>query len=161
MDSKVEQALSLRKAGQLAASNRLFIALVKDDPTNAYLLYQCAWSYDAMGDESQAVPYYEKAIAAGLSDDDLQGAIIGLGSTFRTLGNYEKSKEILMQGVDLFPTNKAIQVFLAMTLYNLQDHHRSMELLLKALIETTENEELVAYKNAISYYSSRMDETWK
>jgi len=161
MKQKVEQALSLRKAGRLTDSNRLLVALVKDHPDDAYLLYQCAWSYDAMGNESQAVPFYEKAIDSGLGGDDLEGAIIGLGSTYRTLGYYEKSQEVLKKGRKLFPANKAIQVFLAITLYNLRDHHQSVEILLKALIDTTEDEEILNYKNAITYYSTRMDQTWK
>ncbi|TCP68322.1 tetratricopeptide repeat protein [Baia soyae] len=54
--------------------------------------YVSAWSHDVLCLESEAIPYYERAIELGLSkEDDLEGALLGLGSTYRVLGQYEKS----------------------------------------------------------------------
>ncbi len=142
MQLDLESALKLRKSGKNEESNDLLIQLAKEFPDNASINYQCGWSFDLVGDESKAVFFYENAINMGLSSEELEGAILKLGSTYRTLGEYQKSKDVLIKGIELFPNNRAIQVFYAMTLYNLKKHEKAMELLLKVLINTTENEEI-------------------
>lgn len=160
MDKQMAEAIELRRNGNLKQSNKLLLTLVKESPGDAYVNYQCAWSYDVLGKESKAVPFYENAIHFGLEGKDLAGAILGLGSTYRTLGEYEQSKNTFKKGIELFPDNKAIQVFYSMTLYNLGEHSSAMELLLKCLMETTADDEILSYKKAIDFYSSRLDEIW-
>lgn len=151
----------MRKKGEQKESNELLIKLAKEFPEDAVINYQCAWSFDVLGAESKAVPYYENAIKLGLSGKDLEGAIVGLGSTYRTLGQYEKSGEVFQTGMNLYPNNEAIKVFYSMTLYNLKDHGQAMELLLNALIATTRDEEILSYKKAIGFYSDKLDQSWK
>jgi tetratricopeptide (TPR) repeat protein len=157
----VNKAIEMRRTGSPKESNELLIKLVIEYPDDAFINYQCAWSFDVLGLESKAVPFYEKAIQIGLSGKDLEGAIIGLGSTYRSLGDYEKSREVFQKGIVLYPNNEAIKVFYAMTLYNLQEHGRAMELLLNSLISTTKNKEILDYKKAIGFYSDILDQTWK
>ena len=161
MQIELDRAIEMGRKGKQKESNELLIKLVKKYPDDAFINYQCAWSFDVLGFESKAVPYYEKAIKLGLSGKDLEGAIVGLGSTYRTLGEYEKSREIFQMGMDLYPNNEAIKVFFAMTLYNLKEHGRAMELLLNCLIDSTTDEEILSYKKAISFYSDKLDQTWK
>ncbi len=97
------------------------------------------------------MPFYEKAVDLGLPPQEMQKAILGLGSSYRALGEYEKSKTVFQKGIELFPENRAIPVFYSMTLYNLQEHRRAMELLLKCLIETTHDHEIMGYKKAIAF----------
>ncbi|MEG0440597.1 MAG: tetratricopeptide repeat protein, partial [Solibacillus sp.] len=112
-------------------------------------------------EESKAVPFYEKAIKLELSSKELEGALLGLGSTYRTLGEYEKSKSIFLKGIESFPNNRAIQTFYSMTLYNLNEHSKAMELLLKCLSDTTTDDEILGYKKAIDFYSNKLDEIWE
>ena len=159
-EEELNVALQLRKENNLLQSNQIFIKLAKDNPLNAYINYQCAWSYDRLGEEAKAVPYYEKAIQGGLAEEDLQNAYLGLGSTFRALGEYEKSKAVLTKAIELFPNNEALRVFYAMTLYNLNEQQSAMELLLKCIVNTSSNAEVQKYKRAIEFYSDKLDETW-
>ncbi len=162
MDEKqLERALDLRKENKKQESNQLLIKLAEKYPNDAFVNYQCAWSFDVLGEERQAVPYYENAIKQGLAGTDLEGALLGLGSTYRTLGEYEKSKNVFLEGMALFPTNQALQVFYAMTLYNLNEHSKAMELLLKCLADTTTDAEILSYKNAINFYANQLDKVWK
>ena len=160
-EEKLIRALELRKDNKKKESNQLLLKIVEEYPDNAYVNYQCAWSFDVLGEESKAVPFYERAIKLGLSGQDLEGAILGLGSTYRTLGEYEKSKNTFLNGIELFPNNRAIQVFYSMTLYNLNDHRKAMEILLKCLLDTTTDSEILSYKKAINFYSDKLDEVWK
>ncbi|QVY62547.1 tetratricopeptide repeat protein [Cytobacillus gottheilii] len=161
MRADFEKAIQLRKRGNLEESNELLIQLVSQFPNNASINYHCAWSYDLLGEEPRAVSFYENAIRLGLASEELEGAIVKLGSTYRTLGEYQKSEKAFEKGIGLFPNNKAIQVFYAITLYNLSQHDQAMVLLLKVLIHTTNDEEILGYKKAIEFYADKLDEVWE
>ncbi|MFB7303222.1 tetratricopeptide repeat protein [Heyndrickxia sporothermodurans] len=157
---EMEKAIQLREEGHLIESNELLIQLAKEHHGDPVINYQCAWSYDVLGEEREAVPYYEKAISLGLEGEDLEGALLKLGSTYRTLGEYEKSRRTFLKGIELFPHNHAIRVFYAMTLFNLKDHNQAMEILLKSIAETSNDPQLVSYKRAIEFYSDKLDQVW-
>lgn len=154
-------ALQFRKEGHLKESNERLLRLVMESPEDPQLNYQVAWSYDVLGLESEAAPFYEKSITLGLEGEDLEGALLGLGSTYRTLGEYEKSEETLLKGIELFPDNHAMKAFYAMVLYNLGRHQEAMGLLLKSLAETSSDTSIQRYKRAIEFYADKLDEIWK
>ncbi|MDN4073076.1 tetratricopeptide repeat protein [Fictibacillus terranigra] len=156
MEKELYKAIELRKGGNHKESNKLLMKLVQEFPDDASINYQCAWSFDLLGEESKAVPFYENAIKLGLSSKNLEGALLGLGSTYRTLGEYEKSKSTFLKGIESFPNNKAIQIFYSMPLYNLNEHSKAMELLLKCLTDTTTDDEISGY-----FYSNKLDEIWE
>ncbi len=106
--------------------------------------FQLAVVHGNLGLEREAIPFYTQALALGLSGLDLERAYLGLGSTYRILGAYQLVEETLRQGVQAFPQNRAIQIFLAMTLYNRQQHREAMELVLSNLMETTSDEKLAS-----------------
>lgn len=161
MQKELHQAIVFRNEGKYKESNEILVKLVHAFPENPFIRYQCAWSFDVLGEESQAVPFYEKAIQLGLSGKELEEALLGLGSSYRALGDYEKSKDVFLKGIDLFPNNRALQVFYSMTLYNLKEHHHAMELLLTCLADTTTDQEILNYKKAIHFYSDKLDDTWR
>ncbi|MEK4921373.1 tetratricopeptide repeat protein [Cytobacillus sp. FSL R5-0569] len=160
MQDEIMEALRLRKQGEWLLSNQLFLKMLESFPDDANLLYQSAWSYDLLGEERKAVPLYEKAIQKGMKED-LEGAYIGLGSTLRTLGEYEKSKAVLEEGFHQFPHNGALVTFLAMTLYNLGEHELAMNHLLRLLANTSRDESITAYQEAIHFYREQLNKTWE
>ena len=109
MEKELDNAINLRKSGSHKESNELLMKLVKGFPEDASINYQCAWSLDLLGEESKAVPFYENAIKLGLSSKELEGALLGLGSTYRSLGEYEKSKNTFLKGIESFPNNLSFQ----------------------------------------------------
>lgn len=161
MEERLQTAIELRNKGFYKESNLLLVDLADKFSNNARVNYQCAWSFDVLGEEAKAVPYYEKAIRLGLDHENLEGALLGLGSTYRTLGEYEKSAQTFQKAIKLNPSNKAIQVFYAMTLYNLHQHQEAMNLLLKCIIETTKDKQILEYSKAIEFYADKLDEKWK
>ncbi|GEN46608.1 tetratricopeptide repeat protein [Alkalibacillus haloalkaliphilus] len=161
MKKDLDKAIDMRKSGKHKESNEILMRLVEESPKDASINYQCAWSYDLLGEEAKAVPFYENAIELGLPTTDLEGALLGLGSTYRTLGEYKKSKSTFLKGIELFPENRAMQTFYSMTLYNLNEHSKAMELILKCLIDTTNDPEISSYKKAIEFYADQLDEIWK
>jgi tetratricopeptide (TPR) repeat protein len=127
-------------------------------PHDAQVHYQIAWTHDALGIEQDAVAPYERAIELGLPPEDLQSAYLGLGSTLRTIGAYEKSASVFQQGRRAFPEFRALHVFYSLTLYNLGQHERAMEVLLTELVETTSDPSIKSYERALRFYSTKLTE---
>lgn len=90
MKEKIEEVKQLRKNKKPEEAMSILKILLQSHPNDPDVNYQIAWTCDFMGKESEAVAYYEKAIAYGLAEDR-KGCFLGLGSTYRCLGEYEKS----------------------------------------------------------------------
>jgi tetratricopeptide (TPR) repeat protein len=157
---QIEQAVRLREAKQYGEALQLLLSLYEADPRHPLVNYHYAWTCDALGRESEAVPFYRRAIENGLNGDDLKGALLGLGSTYRCLGQYEESAEVLRQGVRQFPESRQFEAFLALTLYNLGEYASAIELLIRNLAETSEDESIRRYRRALLFYADKLDETW-
>lgn len=155
-----KQAVSLREAGNADQSRELWLSLLEKNPDHPVILYQTAWTHDVLGLEREAVPFYEKAIELGLPGEELAGAMMGLGSTYRTLGEYEKAKALFEQAAAQFPDRKEFIVFYSMVLYNLGENPKAMEGVLTLLAETSADEGIQSYRRAISFYADKLDKVW-
>lgn len=160
MEQQLEVAIQLRESGKLEEARSLLLELLDQQPLDPSVWYQCAWIHDILGLESEAVPYYRKSLELGLRGEERQGALLGLGSTHRTLGMYEEAKTIFETAMKEFPNRREYQVFYAMVLYNQQAFSESMSILLKQLAETSNDEGIRSYKNAILFYSDKLDQIW-
>ncbi|WP_142336510.1 tetratricopeptide repeat protein [Bacillus toyonensis] len=157
MEHLLKQAIKLRNEKKYAQSREILIGLT-NFTKDAEVLYQCAWIHDVMGLETEAVPYYEQAIANGLDGESLCGAYIGLGSTYRCNGEYEKAIVVLEAGVKKFPENDPMRVFLSLAKYNVNEHESAMKLLLETVVKVDEVKE---FERAISFYKDHLNEVFK
>ena len=88
MRDELERAVYLRENGRAEEARELLLRLMAENPGDPQLNHQCAWVHDLLGREHEAVSFYERAIEEGLTGEDLEGAMLGLGSTYRALGEY-------------------------------------------------------------------------
>jgi len=160
-DNRLAQAIALRQFNEFEQATAILNELLAENPNHPSANYEMAWMCDLDGDEIEAVPYYERAIAGGLEGDDLRGALLGLGSTYRTIGRYDDAVKTLRRGIEAFPDAGEFPVFLAMALYNTGDHAEAMRHLLKSIAETTSDNGIKIYKNAILFYHDKLEETWQ
>ena len=162
MTHTLEAAIELRSSGRAEEARSILLQLLAADEGNAGLCYQLAWTHDVLGLEREAVTYYEQSLALGLPDEEQRaGALLGLGSTYRTLGDYSRSRELLEQGIQAFPGRAEFKAFLAMTLHNLDAHSEAMELLLKLLAETSDDPGIRSYSTAIKFYADKLEQVWE
>lgn len=175
MQDRLAKAIQLRETGRakqdrtmLEEARTLLLELVAAYPNEAEITYQTAIVHDNLGLEREAIPFYIRVLEQGLSGSDMatklmkrERAFLGLGSTYRVLGEYQKAEETLRRGLEEFPRSRALQVFLALVLYNTQKQKEAMELVLTNLLETTSDETLQYYKRGLVYYASHLDETWE
>lgn len=159
--NKLNEAIELRKSGKPQEAMQILTDLLQMQPEDAVLNYQAAWTCDSMGDEAAAVPYYEKAIANGLAGEERRGAMLGLGSTYRCLGEYEKSLAVFDRAVQEFPQERSLKVFRALTLYNLGKAEDAVGELLVQLLDTSSDSSIRTYEKALRFYSDKLNQTWK
>jgi tetratricopeptide (TPR) repeat protein len=159
-EDRVAAAIALRESGQVEEARSLLLALHAKTPDDPVVNLQCAWVHDKLGLESEAVPFYEAAIQHGLTGEDLRHALLGLGSTYRTLGRYSDALATLTRGVEEFPEDRSMQVFRAMALYNNGEAKEACQVLLVIVSDTTADERIRSYRNAIDIYAADLDRTW-
>lgn len=153
---ELDAIVGARHGGQVAHVLDLLRKLDARHPNVAEINYQLAWTCDVLGHEAEALPYYEKAIALGLPANELSGALIGLGSTLRNIGQLERSAEVLRSGRAQFPENREFDVFLALTLHDHGRHTEATKLLLDVITDTSEDPGLTAYQRAIRFYAGKL-----
>jgi len=125
-------------------------------PNVAEINHQLAWTCDVLGRAADALPCYEKAIALGLPPNELSGALLGLGSTLRNLGQLDRSAEVLRSGKAQFPDNREFDVFLALTLHRQGRSGEALKLVLDTLCDTTDDPGLTAYQRALRHEAGKL-----
>ncbi len=160
MENKIEQAIALREGGHHKESLKMLLTLSKEF-SSSKLLYQIAVTYDKLGKETLAIPYYKNAIKQGLDNVTLSNAFLGLGSSYRTIGEYNLAKKTLKQAIKQFPRDHSLKVFYAMTLYNLKEFKEAIQLTLTLLAKTSQDENIQHYAKAIAYYAKKLDKKFQ
>lgn len=156
----IEEAIRLRNSGEPDEALTRLRALHELNPDHSELNLQMAWTLDGLGEESEAVRFYETALSGDLGEDNAIDALLGLGSTLRALGRYREAASILNDAVRRFPNDRALQVFDALALYNVGKAKQACESLLRLLIETTSDKRIQTYRSALSGYAADLDRTW-
>ena len=160
LQEKLASAIMLRETEKHEEARQLLLEVHSEFPNDPQVNYQCAWIHDLLGLEREAIPFYQKAIQEGLSGDDLKSALLGMGSTYRAIGEYHKSIDTFQHALTLFPNLHEFNVFLAMAYHNVGEHSKAMELLLNSLAATSKDEGIVRYQRAIRFYSDKLNEIW-
>ena len=115
MREQLAEAIQLRETGRarqdeamLEQARTLLLDLNAAYPDDPEITFQTAVVHDNLGLERAAIPFYVRALEQGLSQADLERALLGLGSTYRGLGEYQQAVETLRRGVSEFPHNRAL-----------------------------------------------------
>lgn len=149
--SQLQEAIHQRQSGRYAEAEALLRQGMAAEPSNPEWPFQMAWWCDVQGLEAEAAPFYEEAIALGLSGESLRGALLGLGSTYRWLGRSAESVATLTLGVETFPEDRSMAVFQALAWHQAGRSDEAVASLLEALVATTADEGIQSYASAIGY----------
>jgi tetratricopeptide (TPR) repeat protein len=157
----INEAKVLRREDNLEESQELLLALLQEYPHDPLVLFEVGGSYDVMGLEPEAIPYYEQAVQRGLEGSDLQECLVCLGSSYRVVGESQEAVDILEDAIDQFPDNNSSRAFLALAYYSNDQVEESVRTLLELLLETTKDENILAYADPLDYYKDNLDEVWE
>jgi len=160
IESTIEKAKELRQEDELDESLNLLEKLLAENPDNPLVLFEVGGAYDVLGSEVDAIPHYNEAIEAGLEGDELQECLICLGSCHRAVGEFEMAVEMLEAYADRFPDNRGGLPFLALAYYSNEQYEEAVRLLLDIVIDTTSDEDIIAYADPLDYYKDNLDEVW-
>lgn len=159
-EARLSAAVAARESGRLEEAREALLALVAEFPDDPAVNLHCAWAHDRLGLETEAAPFYERAIELGLAGKDLNDALLGLGSTYRAVGRYEEALRTLGLGVAEFPNDQGMKIFHAMALYNNGLAKQACEALLTVLATTTQEDGIARYQRAIAEYAVDLDRSW-
>lgn len=160
MDERLAKAVELRERGELEQARTLLLELRAEQPDDARVALQTAWVHDSLGYEEEAVGHYEAALAGELSDDELRPLLLGLGSTYRTLGRDEDSDRTFREAIERFPEFRPLRVFHAMTEYNPGRSREAVRTLVEVLLETTSDQQILRYRRSLGAYAEDLDRSW-
>ena len=159
-DDQLAEAIELREAGELEHARRLLLQLRAAHPGDARVAVQTAWVHDSMGLEEEAVAHYRAALTGELPDEELRGAYLGLGSTYRALGLDDESERTLREGIERFPNFQALRVFHALTLYNRGEAREAVRTLVEVLLDTSSDPSIERYRRSLAAYAADLDRSW-
>jgi tetratricopeptide (TPR) repeat protein len=160
VDERLARAVELREAGRLEEALPLLLALREEFPDDARIALQAAWTHDSLGLEEEAAEHYEAAIRGDLSDDELRGLYLGLGSTYRTLGRDADAERVFAEGIERFPDFRPLRVFNAMLDYNLGRPREAVRALIETLLEATDDPTIQRYRQSLTAYAEDLDRSW-
>jgi len=156
VDPRIEQAISLRAAGEYEQSRDLLRTLTILPTLKAEALLNIAWSYDNQGLEETAAEYYLAALNEGLEGDNLFEARLGLACTWRCLGKYALAKQILEEIIRDYPDASEAIPFYALCLHNLGEHDRAMTVMLELVSNYPPTLSIQRYAKALTFYAQNL-----
>ncbi|CAI1970561.1 tetratricopeptide repeat protein [Serratia marcescens] len=147
----------LKTQGRYQEATALAQRQLAAEPEAAMLHFQLACLYDVQGLEQQAIPCYLAALARDLPSAQRREAWLGLGSTYRALGEYPASLRAFDDGLTEFPQANELMLFHAMALYNLGENKRAVADLLLLLADTSSDPDIRGYQRAIRHYAADLN----
>jgi tetratricopeptide (TPR) repeat protein len=159
-EKTIQQARELRQADELEDSQEVLLTLLQEYPDDPQVLFEVGGAFDVMGYESEAIPFYRQAIEAGLEGSELHECLICLGSSHRNVGEFSEAIDVLEEAADQFPENRSSRAFLALAYYSDEQYEKAMRILLELLLETTDDDDILAYADTLDFYKDNLDEIW-
>ena len=120
-----------------------------------------AYALDAAGREAEAIPYYRRALAEGVPEEELKDALIGYASSFRVVGEPKQARRVLERARRRFKGDPPVEAFYALVLFDLGEHARALKILGLALLKESPDPELAAYAGPLARYFRTLTRRWR
>lgn len=137
----------------------LLEAYLKENPLDAEAWYDKAGCHDFIGEEKEAEPCYQKTYELGwrkLPDAEQPSFFVGFGSTLRNNFHFDRSIEVLQEGVSCFPDDAAIKIFLAFSFYSKRQDREAAQTLFTAITQSSKKG-LNGYERAVQWYVDNLE----
>jgi tetratricopeptide (TPR) repeat protein len=117
MNKKLSEALNYQINHNFVKSNELLIELLDEQPTNAYIHYECARNYDHLSHTYAAIFHYEQAILLNIEENLYIPSIVKLCTYFRNLNEHQKALSLVAHAQKNYPKNYTLKIIHQLTLY--------------------------------------------
>lgn len=159
---ELDKIFATRDRADMAPTIEALRVLYQEHPHDARVLYEIGGAYDTAGEESTALGFYERAVAAGLHGDLRRRCYLQHGSTLRNLGRVDDSLALFARARAEFPDSVALGAFEALSLHAAGRTSTALASVLLLLAEHVDSEDLNRYKPAVrgnAEYLASLDET--
>jgi tetratricopeptide (TPR) repeat protein len=129
----------------------LLAPLVVKESSNAFVHLEMGLTYDAMGKEVEAIPYYERALSIGLPFEERCVAMLCLGSSYRNVGDVEKARQILAKAIDEFPDHIGLRCFYSLAQFSAGEAGKAVGTLMDAILHISPETVKPFYKGLLHY----------
>lgn len=154
MEEKLKKVSELQDRKDFEGSLELMLELLNEIPMNPYLNYRIAWTYDSLAKSRLAIPFYIASLTLGLKEER-PNAIVGLGSCYRSVGEYENALKILEDGLVEFPENRSIRMFRSILLNALEKNDETVDTLIALLKYISEDGSIQKFEKALRVCADR------
>jgi tetratricopeptide (TPR) repeat protein len=115
--------------------------------------YELGGEHDSAGREEQAIPHYERALALGLREDLVPGALLQLGSSLRNVGRNDEAVALFDDAVARFPNHAALRLFRAFALATAGRDREALVDVLELARTRIEAPEIERYRRSLENYT--------
>jgi tetratricopeptide (TPR) repeat protein len=115
--------------------------------------YELGGEHDSAGREEQAIPHYERALALGLREDLIPGALLQLGSSLRNVGRNDEAVALFDDAVARFPDHAALRLFRAFALATAGRDREALVDVLELARTRIEAPEIDRYRRSLENYT--------
>ncbi len=131
-------------------------------PDDALVQFLIASAFDASDREADAMVHYRRAFKIGvdtLPPERRPELYLQAGSTLRNLGQLDEARDLLTEGVSVFPEFRALEAFLALVEVSAGNDSGAVNHLLALLTRDDEGDEsLRHYRRALTWYAQQIAE---
>ena len=116
-----------------------------------------AYHCDAHGTEAEAIVHYDQAWRIGVPPDQRREFMLGYGSTLKNVGRLAESEAVLREAVVENPADRALPVFLALTLHARGRASAAVAQLIEVVLALGDSAPDVArYQRALEFYAQEL-----
>lgn len=145
----MDRIFAARDRDRMQPTIDAFARLLADHPDNPRLAYEVGGSYDTAGQEETALGFYTRALELGLEGRLRRQCLLQLASTFRQLGRFEESLEVLDRAIAEFPDSPSLPIWKAFTLHASGHPNAAIALLLETIADHLDSPEITRYEPAL------------
>lgn len=121
--------------------------------------YEIGGEHDSAGRELEAIPHYERALALGLREELVPGALLQLGSSLRNAGRNDEAIALFDDAVARFPEHAALRLFRAFALATAGRDREALADVLDLAITRIDAPEIERYRRSLGNYTRALADT--
>ncbi|HTU31383.1 MAG TPA: tetratricopeptide repeat protein [Solirubrobacteraceae bacterium] len=149
LEAEMDRIFAARDRERMQPTIDAFERLLAEHPDNPRLVYEVGGSYDTAGEEETALGFYARALELGLAGTLRRQCLLQLGSTFRQLGRFDESLDVLDRAIAEFPDSPSLPVWKAFTLHASGHPNAAFAVLLDTIADHIDSPEITRYEPAL------------
>ncbi|AKU16834.1 tetratricopeptide repeat protein [Luteipulveratus mongoliensis] len=126
--------------------------LLESQPQDARLMFEYAGTFDNAGEETTAIDWYDRAVAAGLREPHRHQALLQKASSLRHLGRHDEALHVLEEVAKDRPDSPALASFRALVLHDLGRDPEALRDVLLALLTHAGDPDIEIYRGALTRF---------